>query len=117
MAAAAKPAWKQTRAAREAPRRSGPAAGPAPAPSMTSISERLISISPWHVSMRGTCTIGKLVQLMKMPLELREGVFGRLNDQQYFEVGRITGDDYVFCLSPSGKEAGSRARAIVTVRG
>ena len=41
---------------------------------------------------------------MKLPLELAEAVFRRLNEQQYFEVRRMSGDDYVFSLSPSGRK-------------
>jgi len=77
------------------------------------ISESLIlDLAVRHVSVRGTCSIGKLAQLMKLPLEFTEGVFRRLNDQQYFEVRRMAGDDYIFSLSPSGKRlAAERAQS------
>jgi len=41
---------------------------------------------------------------MKLPLELAETVFRRLNDQQYVEVKRMLGDDYIFSLSPAGRK-------------
>ena len=41
---------------------------------------------------------------MKLPLELAEAVFRRLSDQTYVEVKRMSGDDYVFSLSPSGRK-------------
>jgi hypothetical protein len=77
------------------------------------VSESLIlDLAVRHVSVRGTCSIGKLSQLMKLPLELTEGVFRRLNDQQHFEVRRMDGDDYIFSLSPSGKRlAAERAQS------
>lgn len=57
-----------------------------------------------HVNARGVATIRLLADLMKLPLELTESVFRRLSDQQYFEVKRAVGDDYVFALSPSGRK-------------
>jgi hypothetical protein len=45
-----------------------------------------------------------LANLMKLPLELAEAVFRRLSDQQYVEVKRMLGDDYVFVLSPAGRK-------------
>ena len=54
--------------------------------------------------LRGICTIHLLSELMKVPLELAESIFRKLNDQQYLEVRRMDGDDYVFSLSPSGRK-------------
>lgn len=54
--------------------------------------------------LRGICTIHLLSELMKIPLELAESIFRKLNDQQYLEVRRMDGDDYVFSLSPSGRK-------------
>ena len=49
---------------------------------------------------------------MKLPLELTEGLFRRMNEQKYLDVRRMSGDDYVFSLSPVGtKLAAERAAA------
>ncbi len=63
----------------------------------------LVDIALRHVSLRGTCTINLLSNLMKLSLELTEGLFRKLIDQQLFEVRRMAGDDYVFALSPTGR--------------
>lgn len=63
----------------------------------------LTDIALRHVSQRGTCTIHLLSSLMKLSLELAEGLFPKLIDQQLFEVRRMGGDDYVFALSPTGR--------------
>jgi hypothetical protein len=75
------------------------------------ISENLLlDLAVRHVGARGVATIQLLAQLMKLPLELTESLFRRLNEQQYCEVRRMSGDDYVFSLSPSGrKSAAERA--------
>ena len=65
---------------------------------------RLIDLAVRHVSLRGTASIQLLASLMKLPLELTEAVFRRLSDQQYVEVKRMLGDDYVFVLSPAGRK-------------
>jgi hypothetical protein len=65
---------------------------------------RLIDLAVRHVSLRGIASIQLMASLMKLPLELAEGVFRRLNDQQYIEVRRMSGDDYVFSLSPAGRK-------------
>ncbi len=68
------------------------------------ISEHLlIDIAMRHVYLRGTCTIHLLSELMKLSLELTEALFRKLVDQQYLEVRRMVGDDYVFALSPAGR--------------
>ena len=41
---------------------------------------------------------------MKLPLELAEAVFRRLSDQKYVEVQRMSGEDYIFSLSPEGRK-------------
>ncbi|MDE3197565.1 MAG: AAA family ATPase [Acidobacteriota bacterium] len=63
----------------------------------------LIDIAMRHIYLRGTCTIKLLGNLMKLPLELTEALFRRLNDQGMFEVRRMEGDDYLFALSPTGR--------------
>ena len=63
----------------------------------------LVDIALRHVYLRGTCTIHLLSELMKLSLELTESLFRKLIDQQYLEVRRMAGDDYVFALSPSGR--------------
>ena len=65
---------------------------------------RLIDLAVRHVSLRGVASIQLLAKLMKLPLELAEAVFRRLSDQQYVEVKRMSGDDYVFSLSPTGRK-------------
>src|SRR5205823_3288632 len=56
-----------------------------------------------QASMRSVCTIHSLSEMMKIPIEVTESVFRKLNDQQYLEVRRMSGDDYVFTLSPAGR--------------
>jgi hypothetical protein len=63
----------------------------------------LVDIALRHVHLRGTCTIHMLSGLMKLSLELTETLFRRLTEQQYLEVRRMAGDDYVFALSPTGR--------------
>ncbi len=65
-----------------------------------------------HVNMRGTATIQLLSSLMRLPLELTETLFRRLNEKHFFEVLRMSGDDYVFSLSPNGRKlAAERAQS------
>ncbi|MDP9053768.1 MAG: AAA family ATPase [Acidobacteriota bacterium] len=64
----------------------------------------LADLAVRHVSLRGTATIQLLASLMKLPLEPTEALFRRLNEKQYFEILRMSGDDYVFGLSPSGRK-------------
>jgi hypothetical protein len=64
----------------------------------------LMDLAVRHVSTRGTVTINMLASLMRLPLEFTESLFRRLNEQQYFEVRRMYGDDYVFSLSPTGRK-------------
>jgi hypothetical protein len=80
-----------------------------PAPPRTldqiDISENLLlDLAVRHVHARGVATIQLLARLMKLPLELTESLFRQLNEQQYCEVRRMSGDDYVFSLSPSGRK-------------
>ena len=63
----------------------------------------LTDIALRHIYLRGACTIKLLGNLMKLPLEITEVLFRRLNDRGYFEVRRMEGDDYVFALSPNGR--------------
>jgi hypothetical protein len=65
--------------------------------------QMLIDIALRHVYLRNVCTIQLLADLMKLSLELAEALFRRLTDQQYLEVRRMTGDDYVFSLSSAGR--------------
>lgn len=65
---------------------------------------RLIDLAVRHINLRGTASIHLLANLMKLPLELAEAIFRRLSDQQYVEVKRMVGDDYVFVLSPAGRK-------------
>src|SRR5665213_602117 len=65
--------------------------------------QMLVDIALRQTYLRGICTIQMLGNLMKLPLELAEALFRRLNDQQYVEVRRMEGDDYVFSLSPAGR--------------
>ena len=79
------------------------------------VSEHLLTdIALRHVYMRGTCSIEMLAQLMKLSLELAEGLFRKLIDQQYLEVRRMLGDDYIFALSPGGRRLS--AERSVTLR-
>jgi hypothetical protein len=64
----------------------------------------LLDLAVRHVNARGIATIQLLAHLMKLPLELTEALFRRLNEQQYCEVRRMSGDDYVFSLSPNGRK-------------
>ena len=64
----------------------------------------ILDLAVRHVSLRGICTISVLAGLMKLPLEIAEAVFRRLSEQQYLEVKRMAGDDYVFSLSPAGRQ-------------
>jgi hypothetical protein len=64
----------------------------------------LMDLAVRHVSIRGTATIHLLSRLMRLPLELTETLFRRLNEKHYFEVLRMSGDDYVFSLSPNGRK-------------
>ena len=59
----------------------------------------LVDIALRNVYLRGTCSIKMLSHLMKIPLELAETLFRRLNEQQYFEVKKMVGDDYIFSLT------------------
>jgi len=92
------------------PRRHGlapPAWQPPPPRTLDQIDiseSRLIDLAIRHINLRGTASIHLLANLMKLPLELAEAVFRRLSDQQYIEVKRMLGDDYVFTLSPSGRK-------------
>jgi len=63
-----------------------------------------VDIAVRHVNARGVATIHLLAQLMRLPLEFTEALFRHLRDQQYFEIKRSVGDDYVFSLSPSGRK-------------
>jgi hypothetical protein len=79
------------------------------------ISEHLLQdIALRHIYLRGTCTIHLLSGLLKLSLELTEGLFRKLIDQQHIEVRRMAGDDYIFGLSPTGRRM-AMERA-VTVR-
>ena len=73
----------------------------------------LTDIALRHVYQRGTCSIHLLSKLMKLPPEVGEVIFRRLNDQQYFEVRRMAGDDYIFSLSGSGRRLAAE-RALTT---
>jgi len=64
----------------------------------------LLDLAVRHVSARGVATIQLLARLMKLSLELSEALFRRLNEQQYCEVRSMSGDDYVFSLSPNGRK-------------
>ncbi len=63
-----------------------------------------MDIAVRHVNARGVATIHLLAKLMRLPLEFTEALFRHIRDQQYFEIKRSVGDDYVFCLSPSGRK-------------
>ena len=93
-------------------------AGDAPlAPSLLDdfdVPEALLNdIALRHVTLRGICTIHMLSDLMKLPLEVTETIFRRFNDQQYCDVRRASGDDYVFSLSSEGRRIATE-RALVT---
>ena len=69
------------------------------------ISEHLlVDIAMRHIYLRGTCTIQTLAGIMKLSLELAEGLFRKLLDQKFVEVHRMVGDDFVFALSVSGRK-------------
>jgi hypothetical protein len=69
------------------------------------IAENLLTdIAVRHVNARGVLTIHLLAKLMRLPLEFTEALFRRLRDEQYLEVRRSVGDDYVFSLSPNGRK-------------
>jgi hypothetical protein len=65
---------------------------------------RLLDLAIRHIDIRGIATIHLLANVLKLPVELAEAVFRRLNDQQYVEVRRMSGNDYVFSLSPNGRK-------------
>ena len=67
----------------------------------------LIDIALRHIHLRGTCTIHGLAGLMKISVEIAEAIFRRLNDQQFLEVRRMEGEDYVFSLSAAGRRLAS----------
>jgi hypothetical protein len=74
-------------------------------PEELDISEDLLmDLAVRHVGTRGTATIQLLARVMKLSLELAEGLFRRLNEQNYLEVRRMSGDDYVFSLSSNGRK-------------
>jgi len=64
----------------------------------------LTDIAVRHVNARGVATIHMLAQLMRLPLEFTEALFRHIREQQYFEIKRSVGDDYVFSLSPAGRK-------------
>ncbi len=64
----------------------------------------IFDIAVRHINHRGVCSINLLASLMKIPLEVAEPIFRRLNEQQYLEVRRMVGDDYVFSLTPNGRK-------------
>ncbi len=75
----------------------------------------LIDIALRHVYLHGICSIHQLAELMKLSPEVAETLFRRLSDQQYFEVRRMSGDDYLFSLSSAGRRlATERAQIVVT---
>jgi hypothetical protein len=72
----------------------------------------LVDIALRHVNARGVATIHLLAKLMRLPLEFTEALFRHLRDQQYLEVKRSVGEDFVFSLSPAGRKmAAERALA------
>ncbi len=73
----------------------------------------LLDLALRHISARGVITIQLLSQLMKLPLELAELLFRKLSEQHYLEVQRMSGDDYVFSLSPAGRKLASE-RAVAS---
>jgi hypothetical protein len=77
----------------------------------------LIDIALRHVYLRGTCTINLLSSLMKLSLELSEALFRKLVDQQFVEVRRMSGDDYVFALSPAGRRMSTERSATLRYAG
>ena len=82
------------------------------------ISEHLLQdIALRHIYLRGTCTIHLLASVMKLSLEMTEGLFRKLIDQQHIEVRRMAGDDYVFGLSPAGRRMAMERAATVRYAG
>jgi len=77
----------------------------------------LIDIALRHVYLRGVCSIHLLSELMKLSLEVTEALFRRLNDQQFFEVRRMSGDDYLFSLSNAGRRLAAERAQIVRYAG
>lgn len=63
----------------------------------------LIDIAVRLVYLRGVCTINMMASCLKLSLEISESIFRKLSDQQHLEVRRMSGDDYVFSLSASGR--------------
>lgn len=89
------------------PRLAPPAYLPHPPASLDEIdvSEALLfDLALRHINSRGLITILTLSDVMKLPLELTETLFRRLRDQHYLEIHRMSGDDYVFSLSPAGRK-------------
>ncbi len=66
--------------------------------------DRLVDLALRHVSQRGVASIQMLAHAMKLPLELAEAIFRRISDQQYIEVRRMLGNDYVFSLTSNGRK-------------
>jgi hypothetical protein len=77
----------------------------------------LVDIALRQTYMRGTCTIQQLSDLMKLSLEMAEGLFRKLIDQQYLEVRRMIGDDYVFALSAAGRRLSTERSATLRYSG
>src|SRR5438445_732417 len=77
----------------------------------------LIDIAVRLIYMRGVCTIQLLASCLKLSLELAESIFRRLSDQQHLEVRRMSGDDYVFSLSASGRRLALERAATVRYSG
>jgi hypothetical protein len=77
----------------------------------------LIDIALRIVYLRGLCSIHSLSETMKLSLEVAEAIFRRLSDQQYFEVRRMSGDDYVFSLSGAGHRLATERAQIVRYSG
>ncbi len=77
----------------------------------------LIDIALRHVYLRGTCTIQLLSDLTKLTLELAEGLFRKMIDQQFVEVRRMSGDDYVFGLSAAGRRVVTERSATMRYAG
>jgi hypothetical protein len=65
--------------------------------------QMIVDIALRHIYLRSVCTIQLLSNLLKLSLELSEALFRKLSEQQYLEVRRMTGDDYVFSLSAAGR--------------
>jgi hypothetical protein len=82
------------------------------------ISEHLLmDIALRHVYSRGTCTIHLLSGLMKLSLELTETLFRKLVDQHFVEVRGMAGDDYIFSLSPTGRNVTAERAATLRYSG